>query len=121
MFLAFISLRSNDWFDSEPERAILLWAGAQFWPIYRSADFSQLVGPLIHQAPSVALDFHQSYLTRQLTYFRKEVGDDIKMDYILWIRVKVMTSPLAQDVEKDQTVNKYEQGGSTVIVSCHIT
>ena len=49
----------------------------------------------------MALDFHQSYLARPFTQFRKEGGDDIKMDYILWIWVKVMTSPLAQDVEKD--------------------
>ena len=83
-----------------------MWAGAQFWPIYRSADFSQLVGSLIHEAPSVALDFHQSYLARPFTQFRKEGGDDIKVDYILWIWVKVMTPPLAQDVEKDQTVNE---------------
>ena len=53
--------------------------------------------------------------------FRKEWRDDVKMDYILWILENVLTAPLAQDVEKDQTVNKYEQGGSTVIVSSHIT
>jgi hypothetical protein len=81
-----------------------LWATAQFRHVSCSADFSQLIGPLIHQAPSMALDLHQSYLARSLTQFRKEggaQGDDIKMDYILWIWVKVMTSPLAQDVEKD--------------------
>ena len=43
------------------------------------------------------------------------------MDYILWIRVKVLTAPLAQDVKKDQIVNKYEQGGQTVIIGRHIT
>ena len=36
------------------------------------------------------------------------------------IRVKVLTAPLAQDVEKDQTVNKYEKGASTVIIDPHI-
>ena len=84
-----------------------MWARAQFRHVSCSADFSQLIGPLVHQASSMALDFHQSDLTRPLTQFHKERRDGIKMDYIFWIRVKVMTSPLPQDVEKDQTVNKY--------------
>ena len=46
-----------------------------------------------------------------------EGGDDFEVDYILWIRVKVLTAPLAQDIEKNKTVNKYEQGGSTRIDS----
>ena len=68
----------------------------------------------------MALDFQQSDRSRPLTQFQKEGGDDVKVAYILWIRVKVLTAPLAQDVKKDQTVNKYEQGGSTVIVRRHI-
>jgi hypothetical protein len=55
-----------------------------------------------------------------LTQFSKEGGNDIKVEDIIWIQVKILMGPLVQDVQKDQTVNKYWQGASTVIVGCHI-
>ena len=56
---------------------------------------------------TLALDFYQGDLSRPLTQFRKEGGEDIKVGHIFWIRVKARTSSLAQGVEKDQAVNKY--------------
>ena len=60
----------------------------------------------------MALDFHQSDFARPLTQFRKEEGDDIKMNYTFWIRVEVVVPPLAQDVEeaqKDQAVDEDQE------------
>ena len=68
----------------------------------------------------MAFDFHKSDPARPLTQFCKEGGDDIKMDYIFWTLVKVMTAPPAQDVKKDLAVNEYEQRGTIVLDDCHI-
>jgi hypothetical protein len=98
---------------NEPSRA-------QFGQTSCLTCFSQFIRQLVHQASSKALDFHQSDLSRPLKQFRKEVGNNIKVDYIFFIRVNGMASPPAHDVDEDQTVNEYEQGSHTFIVGCHV-
>ena len=53
--------------------------------------------------------------SNNLTQFQKEGGGDVKVDYIFLIRAKVLTATLAQDVKKDQTINKYDQGGFDIM------
>ena len=54
----------------------------------------------------MTLDFHQSDASRPLTQFRKEGGDDINVNYIFWILLKILTAPLAQDVKKGASLSQ---------------
>ena len=57
----------------------------------------------------MSLGFLQSDIARPLTQLHKEWEDDVKGFYIFLIQVEVIAHPLAQDVEKDETIYKYQQ------------
>jgi hypothetical protein len=62
----------------------------------------------------MTFDFHKHDITRPLTKLKKKGVDNIKMDYLLWPRMKVVCPPLA-DVQKHLAVNKYQQSYATTI------
>jgi hypothetical protein len=65
---------------------------------------------LVHQTVSKTLDFHEGNVTTPLPQFSKERENDIKVHYLLQTRVKITTSPLGEDVKKDQKVYKDQYG-----------
>jgi hypothetical protein len=61
----------------------------------RCTSVSQLIKP----AASMALHFHDYHFSRPLAQGTQEREDNIKVNYIAWMRPEVSLPPLEQDVE----------------------
>jgi hypothetical protein len=78
------------------------------------------IGSLIHKTASMTLNFHESNFSAPLSQFFQKRENDIKVHYLLQVRMKVMSAPLAYDIEKDQLVHKYENGGMAAMTDSYI-
>ena len=58
----------------------------------------------------MTLDFQKSDGTIPLPQFFQKRKNDVKVYYLLRIRVEIMTTPLAQNAEEAQTVNEDQNG-----------
>jgi hypothetical protein len=83
--------------------------------------FCLFIRTFIHHTASVTFDFHKSDLTSPLPQFCQERENDVKVHYLFRIRVEIMPTPLAQNVEKAQTVNEDQNWGMAAWTNSDIT
>jgi hypothetical protein len=89
--------------------------------IRSAARLCLFIRTFIHHTTSMTFDFHKSDWTSPLPQFCQKRKNDVKVHYFFRIRVEIMPTPLAQNVEKAQTVNKDQNGSMTAWTSSDIT
>jgi hypothetical protein len=80
--------------DFQPEGSILLGGRADLLSCFAIAQFCLLICSLIHETPSMTLDFHKAHRVLPLAKYIQERKDDVKMKDIIGAGIKARLPPL---------------------------
>jgi hypothetical protein len=80
--------------DFQPKGSILLGGGTDLLSCFTVAQFGLLVCSLIHETPSMTLDFHKAHRVLPLAKYIQERKDDVKMKDIIGPGIKARLPPL---------------------------